>query len=150
MKGYNNLFDSIISLIVILAGICANAILIYFGWIKNDNPLDPGVMFGFITETIIFLLVVIPCIYTLFDKCFEIWEIREGVVTSKKLLRKRISIKKEEIICIIEKEIPAFIFGKLKTNALIIESSDKTICIYLNDKVSADNIKRELNKNDCN
>ena len=130
-------------------GICVNATLIYFGWIKNDNPLDPGVMFSFILITIIIQLLIIPSIYLLFTGCFETWEIKGGVVASKRLLRKRIAIKTDEIISIIEKEVPAIVLGKYKTNALIIKSSDKTICIYLNAKTSADCIKKELNiKND--
>ena len=64
----------------------------------------------------------------------------EKNIYSKKPFRKTISISFDEILEFSEKQIPAVILGVYKTNALIIKSVNKSICIYLDKKKTKEKI----------
>ncbi|MCR4898030.1 MAG: hypothetical protein K5892_02275 [Acholeplasmatales bacterium] len=121
-KIFNNLFDSILILLLELFFISAYSLIIVFGVIKNDGTNKTTVCIVF---SAIFIPIIILLFIMLLTGCFEWWKIADDYVETKKVLKKRTQIKVAEIISINEEVVPALILGVYKTNAVIIKTPAK-------------------------
>lgn len=139
---FNNLFDSIIILLLELCFISAYSLVMVFGVIKNDGTNKTAIC---IVYSAIFIPSIILLFIMLLTGCFEWWKIADDYVETKKVLKKRTQIKVAEIISINEEVIPALILGVYKTNAAIIKTPTKRVAIYLNKKITIDYIRNLLN-----
>ena len=139
-KNYNNLFDSIMVLLLSLFLIVMYVIIIVFGCLKNEN----NKVFVCIICSVIFIPAIITTFIMIFHGCFGWWKIDGEHVIYKKLLKKKIQIKSGEIVTITEEVIPALILGTYKTNAIIIKSHTEKIVIYTNKKITVEFIMNLL------
>lgn len=130
-KNYNNLFDSIMVLLLTLFLIVA-----YFLTILFSNNVQV-----YIISSVILIPAIITLVIMLFIGCFEWWKIDDERVESKKIFKQRIQIKFDEIVSINEEVVPALILGSYKTNAIVIKSQTKKIVIFLNKKNTIEHIR---------
>ena len=140
---FNNLFDSIIMVILAIIILGAFFLVVVFGGIKNENTNKVAV---YICSSLVFIPMFITAICLIILHCFEWWIIDEGYICSKKPFRRKVIIRLDEIISVNEEEIWAFILELYKTNAIVIKSQTKKIIIYLNKKITSDYIMKELKK----
>lgn len=141
-KIFNNLFDSILILLLELFFISAYSLIIVFGVIKNDGTNKTTVCIVF---SAIFIPIIILLFIMLLTGCFEWWKIADDYVETKKILKKRTQIKVADIISINEEVVPALILGVYNTNAVIIKAPTKRVVIYLNKKITIEYIRNLLN-----
>lgn len=141
-KHFNNLFDSILILLLELFFISAYSLIILFGVIKNDSPYKTRVC---IVGSAIFIPAIIILFIMMMTGCFEWWKIADDYVETKKVLKKKTQIKVSEIISINEEVVHALILGVYKTNAVIIKTPTKKVVIYLNEKITIEYIRNLLN-----
>ena len=132
-------------LLLLLLLLVIYLLILYFGFIKKIDFFSINLLLGFIICSIFFLALFIPAIVLLICGCFETWDINNSCVYSKKLFKKTIIIKFNEIVSIKEEIVPALILGLYETNAIVIESSSSKIIIYLNKKITAEYISNLLN-----
>ena len=136
---YNNLYDSIITLLLIIVLIAFFIILIFCG--NQSKNINKTALY--ICGTLVFIPAIVASFTMLLLGCFGKWTVKNDIIVFKKIFKK-ICIKKNEIISITEKDIPAIILGVYKTKAMVIQSKDKKISIYLNKKITADFLKELL------
>ena len=94
----------------------------------------------YICGSLVFVPAIVASFTMLLLGCFEKWTIKNDIIVLKKIFKKT-CIKKIEITSITEKDIPAIILGVYKTKAMVIQSKDKKISIYLNKKITVDFLK---------
>ncbi len=141
-KKFNNLFDSIMMLLLTLFLIGIYVLFVFIIGMNNENI---NKILVYIIYSLIFIPAIITTIFMLLLGCFEWWKIDNEHVESKKILKKRIQIKIEEIVSINEEVVPALILGTYKTNAIVIKSVTKKIVIYLNKNNTSEYIRNLIN-----
>ena len=136
---YNNLFDSIIIVLLTIILIGFFIILIVGG--TQSNTTNKTALY--ICGSLVFIPAIFASFLMVFLGCFGKWSINNEEIIYKKIFKK-ISIKSADITNIIEKEIPALILGVYKRKALVIQSKNKIIPIYLNKKITSEYIRELL------
>jgi len=136
---YNNLYDSIITLLLIIVLIAFFIILIFCG--NPSKNINKTALY--ICGSLVFIPAIVASFTMLLLGCFGKWTVKNDIIVFKKIFKKT-CIKKNEITSITEKDIPAIILGVYKTKAMVIQSKDKKISIYLNKKITADFLKELL------
>ncbi|MDY5982530.1 MAG: hypothetical protein SPJ17_02345 [Anaeroplasma sp.] len=134
---YNNFFDSIILLFTTIFFIVGYTLVLIFGILNKTNE---HFIVSLIVTTAVFGILIALSLLLIIWGCFEKISFDEKNIYSKKPFRKTISISFDEILEFSEKQIPAVILGVYKTNALIIKSVNKSICIYLDKKKTKEKI----------
>ena len=94
----------------------------------------------YICGSLVFVPAIVASFTMLLLGCFGKWTIKNDIIVLKKIFKKT-CIKEIEITSITEKDIPAIILGVYKTKAMVIQSKDKKISIYLNKKITVDFLK---------
>ena len=140
-KNFNNLFDSILLLLLELFIILLYVLVMLFGVIRNETPYKVQVS---IICSAFFIPLIISMLIMLLLGCFEWWKIDNEYVAPKKLFRKKIQIEIGAIVSITEEVVPALILGTYKTDAIIIKSNTNKITIYLDKKKTAECIRNLL------
>lgn len=141
-KNFNNLFDSIVLCFLALGLVGVYSLTIIGGKInENTNKI---VLYT--ASSIIFIPMIIITIIGILFFCFEWWKIDENSVSSKKLFKKKVIIRLEDIKSVTKEEVGAVILGMGKTDAIVIKSSTEKIVIYLNKNISIEVIEKLLKK----
>ena len=136
---YNNLYDSIITFLLLIILIVSFIILIVGG--NQNKSINKTALYIF--GSLVFVPAIVASFILLLLGCFGKWTIKNDIIVFKKIFKKT-CIKKIEITSITEKDIPAIILGVYKTKAMVIQSKDKKISIYLNKKITVDFLKELL------
>ena len=131
-KHFNNLFDSICISLLFLVGITFYIFVIWYGVINPKEGTNPVV--ALITATILFGIINISCILILFIFCYEYWVLSDDSICSKKIFRRKVTIKLNEIDKVEKKEISAFVMGTYKSQAYIIHSKNKRVVVLLQER----------------
>lgn len=109
-------------------------IILIVGGNQNKNINKTAL---YICGSLVFVPAIVASFTMLLLGCFGKWTIKNDIIVLKKIFKKT-CIKEIEITSITEKDIPAIILGVYKTKAMVIQSKDKKISIYLNKKITAD------------
>lgn len=112
-------------------------IILIVGGNQNKNINKTAL---YICGSLVFVPAIVASFTMLLLGCFGKWTIKNDIIVLKKIFKKT-CIKKIEITSITEKDIPAIILGVYKTKAMVIQSKDKKISIYLNKKITVDFLK---------
>ena len=136
---YNNLCDSIITFLLTIVLIGFFVILIVGG--NQSKNINKTALY--ICGSLVFIPAIVASFTMLLLGCFGKWTIKNDIIVFKKIFKKT-CIKKIEITSITEKNISAIILGVYKTKAMVIQSKDKKISIYLNKKITADFLRELL------
>lgn len=112
-------------------------IILIVGGNQNKNINKTAL---YICGSLVFVPAIVASFTMLLLGCFGKWTIKNDIIVLKKIFKKT-CIKEIEITSITEKDIPAIILGVYKTKAMVIQSKDKKISIYLNKKITVDFLK---------
>ena len=131
-KVFNNLYDSILLTLSLLAMVAILFCGIYFGVVNRlENTRDIVVALILLSPLV---LLTISCTVIFVNNCYGYWILSEHSICSKKLLRGKVTIKLNEIDKVEKKTIPALIFGIFESDAYIIHSKGQKIEILLKEK----------------
>lgn len=126
MKQYNNLRDSVVTLIflVIATG--------FFSWCGAEAASTSAAA----RNAIFFMMVLVdaPLVYYLITGCFEYCIIEADRVVSQKPFRKKIVIFKKDVTEIERGVVGAFILGLYKSEAYAIRSAQSEVILLVNEK----------------
>lgn len=136
---YNNLFDSILLLIINISLIFDYILVLIFGIFSKKNDYF---VISLVITSIVFSVLILLSLLLIIYGCFEKISFDDKKIYSKKPFRRTIIIEYNEILELHEEQIPAVILGLYKTNALIIKSKDKSICIYLDKNKTKEEIMK--------
>lgn len=131
-KNYNNLFDSIMTVIIFIFCISFYIMMIYFGVLHPREGTNP--IATLIVGTAIFGLISIILLIIIFKNCFEFWFLDNKIIYSKKLLQKRKIIYLDQIEKIDKTKINAWVLGNYSSVAYIIYSTKTKIIILIDSK----------------
>ena len=131
-KHFNNLLDSICISLLFLVGITFYLLVIWYGVINPKEGTNP--VFALITATIFFGIINISFILILFIFCYEYGILTDDSICSKKIFRRKVTIKLNEIDKVEKKEISAFVMGAYKSQAYIIHSKNKRVVVLLQER----------------
>lgn len=143
-KNYNNLFDSIMTMIMFIFCISFYLIMMYFGVLHPREGTNPVAVL--IAGTAIFGLMSIILLIIIFKYCFEFWFLNNKIIYSKKLFQKRKIICLDQIEKVEKRKINAWILGNYSSEAYIIYSSKTKIIILIGDKKKYQDLDDELKK----
>ena len=142
-KVFNNLFDSVCVTLLLFACLAFYLIIIWFGVLNVREEANTVVtmiiatLFFGVMSTITTVLIIIGC--------YEYWFLSDEYIYSKKIFRKKVTIKLSEIDKVEKKIVPAIVLGVYKSEAYIIYSKNKRISILTNGKKNSD-LDSELSK----
>jgi len=131
-KNYNNLFDSIMTVIIFIFCISFYIMMIYFGVLHPNETTNPIVLF--IIGTTLFVPIIIILLIITFKYCFEFWFLDNKIIYSKKLLQKRKIIYLDQIEKVDKTKINAWVLGNYSSEAYIIYSTKTKIIILIDSK----------------
>lgn len=131
-KNYNNLFDSIMTVIIFIFCISFYIMMIYFGVLHPREGTNP--IATLIAVTAIFGLISIILLIIIFKYCFEFWFLDNEIIYSKKLLKKRKIIYLDQIEKVDKTKINAWVLGNYSSEAYIIYSTKTKIIILIDSK----------------
>ncbi len=143
-KNYNNLFDSIMTVIIFIFCISFYIIMIYFGVLHHREGTKP--VATLIAGTAIFGLISIILLIIIFKYCFEFWFLDNNIIYSKKLLQKRKIIYLDQIEKVEKTKINAWVLGNYSSEAYIIYSTKTKIIILIDSKKKYQELNDELKK----
>jgi len=143
-KNYNNLFESICCVLLLIFSILFYSLMLYFAVINPNEGTNP--IAALIISTVIFGLMIITLIILIIKQCYGYWYIYENEIISKKLFSKRIIIEINSIKNIEKKVVPFLIFGVYRSEAYIISDEYSEIVVLTKNKKN-DILERLLNKN---
>ena len=112
-------------------------IILIVGGNQNKNINKTAL---YICGSLVFVPAIVASFTMLLLGCFGKWTKKNDIIVHKKIFKKTCK-KKIEITSITEKDIPTIILGVYKTKAMVIQSKDKKISIYLNKKITVDFLK---------
>jgi len=131
-KNFNNLFDSIITIIILIFCIFFYLTMMYFGVLHPNETTNPIVLF--IIGTTLFVPIIIILLIITFKYCFEFWFLDNKIIYSKKLLQKRKIIYLDQIEKVDKTKINAWVLGNYSSEAYIIYSTKTKIIILIDSK----------------
>ena len=130
-KNFNNLYDSVLETLLLVICLACYLISIYGGVLQNEIK---NKIIMFIFGSIFFGVPVIIISIWIINYCYEYWFLDDEEIHSKRLFRRKVSIKLSEIEVVEKKEVVAIILGSYKSNAYIIHSDDKKITVLIREK----------------
>lgn len=131
-KYYNNLFESISCILLLIVLVVFYTVTIYFGVINSGTTSKP--INTFVISTIVFGTMILAIIFLIVKGCFSYWYVKEEKIFSKKIFNKVQMIHIEEIKHIERKVVPYLIFGIYKSDAYIIKDTEEKIMVLINKK----------------
>ena len=134
-KVFQNLFHSICVTLLLLLCILIYSLALWFAVLnpsEGTNPIVTLIAFTSIfgTGTVCLIVIIVKFGYTY-------WILLDDSIVFKKLFRKKIIIKFDEIIKVEKKTINALILGVYKCEAYVIDDSKKTINILIDKNKTA-------------
>ncbi len=143
-KNFNNLFDSILTVLLFIGSISFYLLLIYVGVLHPKEGTNPVVVLIGLTSTI--GLISITLLVIIFIWCFEYWSFNDKIIYSKKLLQKRKIIYLDQIEKVEKKKVSALVYGSYSSEAYIIYSGKVKITILINERKKYKYLDEELKK----
>lgn len=143
-KNYNNLFESICCVILLMFSILFYTLMVYFSVINPNEGTNP--IAALIISTTIFGLMITTLTILIIKQCYSYWYIDENEITSKKLFSKKVVIKINSIKSIERKVIPFLTFGVYRSEAYIISDEFSKIVALTKNKKN-DTLESLLNQN---
>lgn len=141
-KNFNNLFDSIITIIILIFCIFFYLTMMYFGVLHPNETTNPIVLF--IIGTTLFVPIIIILLIITFKYCFEFWFLNDKIIYSKKLFQKRKIIYLNQIEKVEKKKIQAWVLGNYFSEAYIIYSAKNKIIVLINNRKRYHDLEKEL------
>lgn len=143
-KVYNNIFDSICITVLFAVCLASYFMIILFGVINHTAGTNPFALMIF--STLFFGAMITIIAVLIIKECYGYWFLSENEICGKKLFRKKVSIKINEIERVEKKIVPALVLGTYKSEAYIIHSKDKKIVVLIDEKRKFSDLDFELVK----
>lgn len=131
-RNYNNLFESILTTILLNFYFASYCFSIYFGVIRAREGTNPVVTF--IACTLILFGGTIILFGMLIWDGYSYWNVDENRILYKRFLRKKIIIPLSAEFKVEKKTKSAFIMYEGYTDAYFIEFNNQKAIIYINEK----------------
>lgn len=94
-KNFINLFTSIAISLLFVASIAGYVLMVHFGFLHPRAGTNP--ILTLIIGTLLFVFIIIGLFFAILFCCYEYWYFDNDVIYSKKLFRKKVVIKMNEI-----------------------------------------------------
>ena len=125
-KNFNDLSTSIAISLLFVASIAGYVLMVHFGFLHPRAGTNP--ILTLIIGTLLFVFIILGLLFAILFYCYEYWYFDNDVIYSKKLFRKKVIIKMNEIEKVEIKTKKVMMWTEIvDIDAYIIYSKDKKI-----------------------
>ena len=144
-KVFQNLFYSICVTLLLLLCMLIYSLALWFAVLNPSEGMNP--IAALIAFTSIFGTSIVCIIVIIIKLGYTYWILLDDSIAFKKLFRKKIIIKFDEIIKVEKKTVTALILGVYKCEAYVIDDGRKTINILIDkNKTAIKLLETEISK----